>query len=175
VRVREIGEDLPFAAHALGRFARRDTAQHLDRDAARERIVGALGEEHGAHAAAADFLDEPVRSEPALDAVRLGDAQGCFAHLARDARARTGIGVGERERLAPKLGVGLDRREPRGALLGHVLEQALEELLQPLPARVAQAASLCFSHARAKRSSRSIVGTESSSTSAISSRLRPRR
>src|SRR5262249_45722693 len=130
---------------------------------------------HGAHAAAADFLDQLVRAEAALDALRFGDARGRFAHLARDADARAGISIDERERFAAKLGVGLDRSEPRVALVRRAIEQTLQQFLQALPRRVAHAASLCFSHARAKRSSRSIVGTESSSTSAISSRLRPRR
>jgi len=175
VRMAEIGEDLPLAPYALGRIACRNAAQQLDRDVTMKTVVGALGEEHGAHAAAADFLDQLVRAEAALDLARGSRARGSVAYLTRDADARAAVGVEQRLRLAAQVGVRSGRSEPRVVLVGRSFQQAFEQFLQSPPTGVAHAASLCLSQARAKRNSRSIVGTEISSTSAISSRLRPSR
>ena len=77
----EIGEDLPFAPHALGRVARRNAAQQFDRDALVKILVDSFGEEHGAHAAAADFAGEPVWPELASARRCAGNACGRIAQL----------------------------------------------------------------------------------------------
>ena len=85
------------------------------------------------------------------------------------------LGVDQRKRLAPEFVVGVDAGEPARARVRRQCDERIEEFLQALPAWVAHAASFCFSQARAKRSSRSTVGMETPTTSAISSRLRPSR
>ena len=56
-------------------------AQQLERDLLLERAVGALGEEHARHAAAADLANDAIRADaPALELLRrvarLGDQRG---------------------------------------------------------------------------------------------------
>lgn len=170
----EVGEDLPLAPHSIGRITGRDAAQQLDRDAPFERIVDALGEEHRAHAAAADLAHEAPGPEPLLQR-RDRHARGRLAQSTGHAAVVAFLGRRERERFALERFVVVERSEQGGAPGGRCRDQCVEEFLQAAPARVAHAASFCFNQARAKRSSRSTVGTDTPTTSAISSRLRPRR
>ena len=65
VRVFERGEDLALAREALGQARRPAQVGQFERHLALELTVGALGEPDVAHAAAADFAQQPVRPDQA--------------------------------------------------------------------------------------------------------------
>jgi hypothetical protein len=70
VRVLQMREDLPFLAEALQQ-AEGGVGQQFDRDALFEMAVGALGQQHDAHAAAPEFAHDA----PHADAVAERDAR----------------------------------------------------------------------------------------------------
>ena len=63
VRVLEQRADVALARHALGQARAPGQARQLQRDLALQAAVGALGQPHRAHAAAADLADQPVRAD----------------------------------------------------------------------------------------------------------------
>ena len=63
LRVLEQRADVALARHALGQARAPGQARQLQRHLALHAAVGALGQPHGAHAAATDLADQPVRAD----------------------------------------------------------------------------------------------------------------
>ena len=86
VRMHEAGQQLAFAAQAFQSGGRGEAADQLDRDAAFVFGIGALGEEHAAHAAATQFAQDAVVAdappEPRRSVVEM------FRRALRDARGQ---------------------------------------------------------------------------------------
>ena len=59
----EAGEDLSFLTQAAQAVGGRKAAQDLDRDALLEAAIDALGEKNRAHAAGAEFAQQPIRAK----------------------------------------------------------------------------------------------------------------
>ena len=176
VRMPEVSEDLALAAQSVSRIARGDAADHLDRDAAVELGIDAFGEEDRAHAATADLVAQQVGPNAGPwcagcdRRMQRGDAE-TVAQVA----IRRRIGGNQGQRLLAKSRIAFFGAQPGLALPGRHGQQTLEQFLQACPARSVHDCSCSRSQALAKRRSRSTVGTETPTTWAISSRVRPSR
>ena len=126
-RMIEAGEHAPLEAEPLDDRGRAPRRQDLDRGPPVELVVVALRREHDAHAAAADFRDQPIGAEPSADQCRGQDvADGVAGGRGRIERGIAVVGPqqlgdgGAGRLVAVRLQPGLAlRRRP----LPHFLEQ----------------------------------------------------
>ena len=170
VRVRDAGENLPLLQEALalgGAGARR---QQLDGDALPHFAVHALGDVDRAHAAAADDLEQAIRSaQPSTVVEPRQRAAGGDADVVLEQRRGAGLGGDQCLDLAPGVVVDRMRREVPFARGGRQVGDAVKEFLDR---RRHRAISL-RSHACAKRSSRRTTCTDIDSAAADSSAVMP--
>ncbi len=134
VRVLQTGENLALHQKAAQQVAGVESgADDLHRDAPFKRLVAALGEQHGAHAAPADHVQQAVRTKPAPGP---GLAGVRFRKMGRRAEKRAGLLMGPEQGgdLASQLRVtgtgGVHPGLSEGRLL---LEGAGKHLIDPLP------------------------------------------
>lgn len=172
VRVLQRRQDLALAGQQLGR---RLAAQQLDGGALLVEAVGALGREHAAHAALAQLAGQPPGPQ-AVAGLQLagGELPQRGGHRGGEARRRAApLAFAHGQHALALRGRGAQRLQP-GALLRGVRQvgDRQEQVFDRAHASSGRS-SFSASQARAKRRSRSTVGTERSSTRAMSSRCRP--
>ena len=164
----------PLAQRAVGRHGRR---QHLERDAPPEALI--LGEVHDAHAPAAEFLENRVRTN---DGTRCngftwftwfkGFIEIDHRRLFEESSSRF-VRLEQCLRLAEHFIVRSGfTRQPRAAGGRRLLERSVEERLETLPLRGIHS-SARFNHARAIAHWRLTVAGDTPTASAVSSTVSP--
>ena len=173
------GQDAPLGGQALGAARVRQPVQKLHRHLALVQAVGALGPVHHAHAAGTQALAQPPRAEH-VARLQLGRGHARQQAVQRRTRAlqRHRLRAQQLQRLADQRRVAGTPGQLLVPGLGRQVAHRIEQVAQlppaflahpaPCPHGTAQA-SWRLSQARAKRRSRSTVGTDTSSTVAISS------
>src|SRR5262249_50875809 len=138
------------------------------------------GEEDGAHAAAAELANQPVRADPGklrVGGARLVKGGQRAVDLLLDEAAGCVVARQQRRHFPPPAGVaGALIVEQRRRPAGGQRERLFEQIADRLPAGGVHAgggdSSRC-SHASARRCSRPIVPTETFNARAVSSTLKP--
>src|SRR5579863_848609 len=166
VRMSQRREDLPLLEEAFALRVARTGREQFHGQALSDFAIGALGQIDRAHAAASDYVQQPVGAcaPPLSFKLRKGPA-GSDAHVELEEGIDSGVKCQERLDFLAYLLVHLVLPKIPGAIRGRQVRYFVKQFCD---ADVHPAISLC-SQARARRSSRRTTCTERDNTVADSS------